>query len=119
MTSLNIQIVLGKSDRIGPGKIRLLELIGEKGSISEAARSMNMSYRRAWLLIDSINTMFEEPVITTQIGGYGRGGASLTDFGRSVVEQYRSFESECESLLSSKHSALAASYRRPRKAPSS
>ena len=119
MTQLNIQIVLGKSDRLGPGKIRLLELIDEKGSISEAARSMNMSYRRAWLLIDSVNTMFDEPVITTQIGGYGRGGASLTDFGRSVVEQYRTFEAECASLLSSKHQALAANYRQTRKAPNS
>jgi molybdate transport system regulatory protein len=115
MTSLNIQIVLDKTDRVGPGKIRLLELIDEKGSISEAARSMNMSYRRAWLLIDSVNTMFAEPAITTKIGGYGRGGASLTDFGKSLIDHYRSFESECKDLLTSKHAVLAPAERRSRK----
>ncbi|HKJ74177.1 MAG TPA: winged helix-turn-helix domain-containing protein [Alphaproteobacteria bacterium] len=114
MTSLNIQIVLDESDRVGPGKIRLLELIAEKGSISEAARSMGMSYRRAWLLIDSINTMFDTPVISTRVGGYGRGGATLTDFGQSVIDHYRQFESECRNLLASKHPVLAATTRHPR-----
>jgi molybdate transport system regulatory protein len=116
MTSLNIQIVHDGADRIGPGKVRLLELIAEKGSISEAARAMNMSYRRAWLLMNSVNTMFGEPVITTQIGGYGRGGATLTDFGQSLIDHYRSFEAECRDLLASKHPLLAAHDRRPRKA---
>lgn len=115
MTSLNIQIVLDKTDRVGPGKIRLLELIAEKGSISEAARAMNMSYRRAWLLMNSVNTMFGEPAISTQIGGYGRGGATLTEFGQSLIEHYRRFESECQDLLTSKHAVLAANNRRPRK----
>ncbi len=115
MTTLNIQIVLDKTDRVGPGKIRLLELIAEKGSISEAARAMEMSYRRAWLLIDSINTMYGEPVITTKIGGYGRGGATLTDFGQSVVENYRLFESECGELLESKHPLLTANSHRQKK----
>ena len=115
MTSLNIQIVFDKSDRVGPGKIRLLELIAEKGSISEAARAMQMSYRRAWLLIDSINTMYGEPVINTRIGGYGRGGATLTDFGQSVIDDYRRFESECADLLASRHPLLAANGHRQKK----
>ena len=115
MTSLNIQIVLDKSDRVGPGKIRLLELIAEKGSISEAARTMQMSYRRAWLLIDAINTMYGEPVISTKIGGYGRGGATLTEFGQSVIDDYRHFESECMELLASKHPRLAANGGRQKK----
>jgi molybdate transport system regulatory protein len=115
MSSLNIQIVLDKSDRVGPGKIRLLELIDEKGSISEAARAMNMSYRRAWLLVDSVNNMFDEPAITTKIGGYGRGGASLTEFGKSLIDHYRSFESECQTLLNTKHTLLAQAERRSRK----
>jgi molybdate transport system regulatory protein len=76
---------------------------------------MQMSYRRAWLLIDAINTMYGEPVISTKIGGYGRGGATLTEFGQSVIDDYRHFESECMELLASKHPRLAANGGRQKK----
>jgi molybdate transport system regulatory protein len=87
---------------LGPGKIRLLELIGEHGSISRAGREMAMSYRRAWLLVEAINTALREPAVTARPGGAGGGGAALTETGRRLVESYRRLEREagaCPALL--------------------
>ena len=81
---------------LGHGKIRLLELIDQNGSISSAARAMGMSYRRAWLLTDEVNRMFAEPVFATRLGGKGGGQAQLTDFGRSLVDLYRRMERQTE-----------------------
>ena len=80
--------------RLGPGKIQLLELIATHGSISEAARTMNMSYRRAWLLVDELNRGFRTPVTTARTGGKGGGHAALTDFGRELIGLYRKIESD-------------------------
>jgi len=93
MSGLTIRIVFGEGRAVGPGKIRLLELIGETGSIAAAGRAMAMSYRRAWLLIDELNAMFRHKVVETQMGGTGGGGAHLTDFGRDLVREYRAIES--------------------------
>ena len=65
-TRLTIRVDFGAHGALGPGKIRLMELIGEKGSITAAGRAMKMSYRRAWLLVDALNRMFREPLIETQ-----------------------------------------------------
>lgn len=92
MASLSIRVDLSPSAAIGPGKIRLLELIEETGSISAAGRAMDMSYRRAWLLVDELNQIFREPVATTAHGGRAGGGASLTPFGKRVVAGYRKME---------------------------
>src|SRR5919108_2663065 len=73
-----IRIDLPGGRRVGPGKIRLLELIDETGSISAAGRAMAMSYRRAWLLVESLNTSFRERVVDAQPGGRHGGGARLT-----------------------------------------
>jgi molybdate transport system regulatory protein len=81
---------------LGHGKVRLLELIDEHGSISSAARAMGMSYRRAWLLTDEVNRMFAEPVFATKLGGKGGGNAQLTEFGRSLVDLYRRMERQTE-----------------------
>ncbi len=78
--------------RIGPGKMELLENIAETGSISKAAKKMEMSYRRAWLLIDELNTMFSSACVETSAGGAGGGGAKVTDFGKKVVTAYRKLE---------------------------
>ncbi len=72
----------------------MLEAVRDYGSISAAGRLMGMSYRRAWLLIDELNHIFEEPVIDAKHGGSGRGGAELTQFGHRVVERYRSIEAK-------------------------
>ena len=92
MAKLTIRIDLSQHGAIGPGKIRLLELVGESGSISAAGRAMNMSYRRAWLLIDGLNQCFRAPVVETQLGGNRGGGAVLTQLGHDVIARYRAIE---------------------------
>src|SRR4051812_41469387 len=91
---LTIRIDFDGARRVGQGKVRLLELIEEHGSISSAARAMKMSYRRAWLLADELNRMFQEPVVETQMGGRGGGNAKLTALGRRLVALYRSIETQ-------------------------
>jgi molybdate transport system regulatory protein len=88
MARLRVSIVFDSGARIGPGKAKLLESIRDTGSISAAARDMGMSYKRAWLLLDSISRAFTEPVVTAAAGGAGGGGASLTPFGAEVLERY-------------------------------
>jgi molybdate transport system regulatory protein len=94
MARLSIRIDLAPLGALGPGKIRLLELIGETGSISAAGRAMDMSYRRAWLLIDALNHLFKEPLVMTKLGGRAGGGAALTPFGREIIRHYRALERE-------------------------
>jgi molybdate transport system regulatory protein len=90
--SLSIRIEFAGGDRLGPGKIALLENIREHGSISAAARAMDMSYRRAWLLVENLNALFGEPTVQTRIGRAEGGGAVLTPFGERVVALYRAVE---------------------------
>ena len=77
---------------LGPGKIRLLATIHDEGSISAAARNMRMSYRSAWLLVDSMNGLFRQPVVTTTHGGRGGGAATVTTFGRKLIARYDAME---------------------------
>lgn len=76
----------------GQGKVRLLELIGETGSISAAGRAMGMSYRRAWTLVDSLNASFATPLIAARHGGAGGGGATLPPLGAGMAQLYRALE---------------------------
>jgi molybdate transport system regulatory protein len=92
MTRLTLRIDFDKDHRLGPGKIRLLELIQQHGSISAASRLMGMSYRRAWALIANLNETFTEPLITARTGGAGGGAAELTPKGQAVVRAYRAIE---------------------------
>jgi molybdate transport system regulatory protein len=94
MARLSIRIDFDGSESFGPGKVRLLELINEHGSIRSAAAAMNMSYRHAWLLLQAVEDTFGAPVISTATGGAKGGGAKLTEFGRSLVAKYRSIESQ-------------------------
>lgn len=96
MLKLTLRVDFDSGDRLGPGKVRLLELIDETGSISAAGREMGMSYRRAWLLVDSLNNTFCERSVLTRPGGSGGGGAALTGFGRAIVRHYRAIESEAQ-----------------------
>ncbi|MBL6650397.1 MAG: LysR family transcriptional regulator [Reyranella sp.] len=91
-TSLHLRIDFGGERSIGPGKIRLLELVNETGSISAAGRALAMSYRQAWLLIAELNHMFREPVVVAQTGGGGGGGAVVTETGNDIVRLYREME---------------------------
>ena len=81
------------NETIGIGKIRLLQLVGETGSISAAARQMGMNYRRAWFLIDSMQSGFADPLLLTERGGKGRGGASLTPLGKELINRYEAHAS--------------------------
>lgn len=99
MVSLSIRVDLSPSCAIGPGKIRLLEVIEATGSISAAGRAMAMSYRRAWLLLDELNQTFREPVAVTAQGGRSGGGTSLTPFGKRLVQGYRRMETEAEGAV--------------------
>ena len=92
MTRLTLRIDFDEGRALGPGKVRLLELIAETGSISAAGRAMGMSYRRAWLLVDALNRTFRTSVVATREGGVGGGGASLTAFGTELVASYRAME---------------------------
>ncbi len=91
---LRIRIIFGEAEMMGPGKAELLERIDSTGSIAAAGREMGMSYKRAWELIGTLNTMFQGPVVTSTRGGPGGGGAVLTDMGREVLRLYRGFEAE-------------------------
>ena len=88
------------NETIGIGKIRLLQLVGETGSISAAARQMGMNYRRAWFLIDSMQSGFADPILLTERGGKGHGGASLTQLGFELINRY-----EAHASLITNHSA--------------
>jgi molybdate transport system regulatory protein len=116
---LTIRIDLSDRGAIGPGKIRLLELVGESGSISAAGRAMKMSYRRAWTLIDELNRCFRGPVVTTQLGGTRGGGAILTALGHDVIARYRGIERAAAMAGAAELAALdAAQARRSRDAAS-
>ncbi|RJL05280.1 LysR family transcriptional regulator [Paracoccus aestuarii] len=78
---------------LGPGKAELLSRIGRLGSISAAAREMGMSYKRAWTLVEEMNTAFIDPVIDSARGGAGGGGARVTPTGERVLAHYRALES--------------------------
>lgn len=108
---LSLRVDFDDETRLGPGKIRLLELIGETGSISGAGRAMGMSYRRAWLLIDTLNTYFRRPVVAARHGGRRGGGAALTAFGESLVKRYRRMEAAAARSLAAHLRALAAERR--------
>jgi molybdate transport system regulatory protein len=106
--TLFLRIKFGDRAFIGPGKVRLLELIGELGSISAAGKAMGMSYRRAWLLADGLNGAFTSPLVVKQTGGSGGGGAVLTDLGREIIERYRRIESRAAESSAADLKALAA-----------
>lgn len=99
MTQLTFRIDFENGGKIGHGKIRLLEMIAQHGSISRAAKEMNMSYRRAWLLVDEVKRMFRTPVLETQHGGSGGGSARLTSFGHAVIGRYRAIEAKSTKLF--------------------
>ena len=108
MPRLTLRIDFDGGRAVGPGKIKLMELIDKHGSISEAGRQMGMSYRRAWLLVDSLNRCFHVPVVTGQRGGQQGGGASLTKFGHAVVHHYRAVETAAVKAGATHIRALAA-----------
>lgn len=84
---------------LGEGRVTLLKAIEDKGSLSKAAKSLGMSYKKAWSLIDAVNTRAQQPVITTSIGGKGGGGAQLTPYGKSLVTAFETINKNCWKFL--------------------
>ncbi|PKY11425.1 LysR family transcriptional regulator [Acidithiobacillus marinus] len=94
-----LRVLLAEAIAMGPGKAELLRHIRETGSISAAARCMQMSYRRAWLLVDTMNHSFLSPVVSTATGGSHGGGAHLTEMGEEVLRRYEAMEAKANAAL--------------------
>ena len=94
---VKLRFEFGTMLQLGPGKAELLEQIAKLGSIAAAARAMDMSYKRAWGLVEEMNAAFAGPVVASQRGGAGHGGAAVTDVGLAVILHFRSLERLLES----------------------
>ena len=94
-----LRVLYGSAIALGPGKAELLEAIARAGSISAAGRALGMSYRRAWLLVDTMNRCFREPLVEAAKGGAHGGGAWLTPFGDEVLAAYRALERHAATVL--------------------
>jgi molybdate transport system regulatory protein len=118
LPSLSVRIDLDREGRIGPGKIELLENIRKLGSISAAGRAMDMSYKRAWDLVDEINRICRQAAVERQTGGKNGGGAVLTPFGISLVARYRKIEREAASAVRKELLGLQSDIGKPKRTAS-
>jgi molybdate transport system regulatory protein len=105
---LRLRIVFPGGAWLGPGKADLLDGIAHTGSIRQAAGRLGMGYKRAWGLVEALNTMFPAPLIATSRGGADHGGASLTETGAEVLRHYRSAEVEAARAARADVAALTA-----------
>jgi molybdate transport system regulatory protein len=110
-TFLKIRIPYGTESAMGPGKADLLDAIHRTGSISAAGRDMEMSYRRAWDLVDTMNRCFAQPLVTTATGGNHGGGAQVTEFGYEALRRYRELEAKANASVTVEIEGLAAMLR--------
>jgi molybdate transport system regulatory protein len=108
MARLKLRVLFEGEHSLGPGKVQLLEAVREHGSISGAARSMEMAYRHAWVLIDDLNRCFGAPVVATAAGGRHGGGARLTPLGEELVRRFRRMERSARRALARELEALEA-----------
>jgi len=106
---VRFRIDLAKDASLGPGKVRLLEAIRDSGSLSQAARDLGMSYRRAWLLVEDLKQTFREPVTAASTGGKHGGGMFVTEFGDALIKNYRELERDFAALAERRlHPIIAA-----------
>ncbi|OYY78513.1 MAG: ModE family transcriptional regulator [Sphingomonas sp. 28-62-20] len=105
---LKLQLYCGDEPAMGPGKADLLEAIDRSGSISAAGRALGMSYRRTWLLVDSMNRCFQDRLVEATAGGGKGRGARLTDAGRDVLARYRAMEARLADQVASDVADMAA-----------
>jgi molybdate transport system regulatory protein len=95
---VRFRIDFAEHSSVGPGKIRLLESIRDSGSLSQGARNIGMSYRRAWLLVESLKESFREPATVASTGGKDGGGMQVTEFGDALIRNYRELERDFATL---------------------
>lgn len=112
VAKLILRVDLGAGKAIGPGKIRLLEAIRDSGSISRGGRSLGMSYRRAWMLVDSLNRTFRRKAVTAQPGGESGGGARVTPFGLTLIATYRAIERRAQQAATRELATLRRALKR-------
>ncbi len=103
---VRFRIDFAEYSSVGPGKIRLLEAIRDSGSLSQAARNIGMSYRRAWLLVESLKQSFREPVTVASTGGKDGGGMLVTEFGAALIKNYRELERNFATLAAQRLRAI-------------
>jgi molybdate transport system regulatory protein len=103
---VRFRIDFAKNSSLGPGKIRLLEAIRDSGSLSQGARNIGMSYRRAWLLVESLKQSFREPVTVASTGGKDGGGMLVTEFGDALIKNYRELERDFATLAARRLHAI-------------
>ncbi|MDR5761286.1 LysR family transcriptional regulator [Caballeronia sp. LZ035] len=101
-----MRITKGETIALGPGKVVLLEAIREQGSISAAARSLDMSYRRAWMLVDELNRSLKSPATLSEQGGQSGGGCVLTPVGERIIKLYRDVEAQAEAACARQIASL-------------
>lgn len=80
---------------LGEGRVRLLKAIEETGSLSKAAKSLHLSYKKAWTMIDAVNKSGKEPVVVMSIGGAGGGGARITEYGHDLISVFEDINKDC------------------------
>ena len=102
----HLRIVLSETAYIGPGRADLLAGIAGTGSIAAAGKAMGMSYKRAWGLVQALNEGFGAPLVETNRGGAGQGGAVLTPLGQEVLAAYRAMQARAESAIAGDVAAL-------------
>jgi molybdate transport system regulatory protein len=101
-----MRVIQDETVALGPGKVQLLEAVRDHGSISAAARSLNMSYRRAWLLMDELNRALESPATLSEHGGQSGGGSTLTPVGEEIIRLYRGIEARAAAACAPEIAAL-------------
>jgi molybdate transport system regulatory protein len=94
-----IWIEAEKGTFLGNGRIQLLEKVAETGSINDAARSLKMSYRKAWSLLDSMNEQAPAPFIIKSAGGSGGGGTMVTEAGLQAIDKFNKLNEKCRQFL--------------------
>jgi molybdate transport system regulatory protein len=112
---VRFRIDFAGNSSVGPGKISLLEAIRDAGSLSQGARNIGMSYRRAWLLVESLKQSFREPVTVASTGGKDGGGMLVTEFGGALIKNYRELERDFATLAERRlHPIIATAIRHPK-----
>jgi len=110
---VRFRIDFAEHSSLGPGKISLLEAIRDAGSLSQGARNIGMSYRRAWLLVESLKRSFREPVTAASTGGKDGGGMLVTEFGAALIKNYRELERDFATLAERRLHPIIATVIRP------